>query len=47
MTEVLVKIAQDGQHLYAWPGHLSPTLPAVSDERLRRVLAGIDTTLER
>jgi transcriptional regulator of arginine metabolism len=40
ITELgLVKIAQDGQHLYAWPGHLSPTLPAVSDERLRRVLA--------
>ena len=39
ITELgLVKIAHDGQHVYAWPGDLSPAQPAASDERLRRVL---------
>jgi len=35
----LVKTTHDGQHVYAWPGDLSPALPAASDERLRRVLS--------
>jgi transcriptional regulator of arginine metabolism len=40
ITELgLVKTTHDGRHVYAWPGDLSPALPAASDERLRRVLA--------
>ena len=40
ITELgLVKITHDGRHVYAWPGDLSPALPAASDERLQRVLA--------
>ena len=40
ITELgLVKVAYDGQHIYAWPADLAVTPPADSDERLRRVLA--------
>jgi transcriptional regulator of arginine metabolism len=35
----LVKIAHDGQHIYAWPGDLTQAPAAASDERLRRVLS--------
>jgi transcriptional regulator of arginine metabolism len=39
ITELgLVKTTHGGRHVYAWPGDLSPALPAASDERLRRVL---------
>ncbi len=40
ITELgLVKVAYDGQHIYAWPGDLTMVPRADSDERLRRVLA--------
>ena len=40
ITELgLVKVAYDGQHIYAWPADLAVIPPADSDERLRRVLA--------
>ncbi len=40
ITELgLVKVAYDGQHIYAWPADLAVVPPADSDERLRRVLA--------
>lgn len=39
ITELgLVKVAYDGQHIYAWPADLAAIPPADSDERLRRVL---------
>ncbi|MGD8486214.1 MAG: arginine repressor [Chloroflexota bacterium] len=40
ITEMgLVKVADDGRHVYAWPGDLGSLPPTDSDERLRRVLA--------
>ena len=40
ITELgLVKVAYDGQHIYAWPADLASVPSADSDERLRRVLA--------
>ena len=39
ITELgLVKVAYDGQHIYAWPADLAIVPPVDSDERLRRVL---------
>jgi transcriptional regulator of arginine metabolism len=35
----LVKVAHDGQHVYAQTGDLGPVSPPASDERLRRVLS--------
>jgi len=40
ITELgLVKVAYDGQHIYAWPADLAAISSADDDERLRRVLA--------
>ena len=39
ITELgLVKVAYDGQHIYAWPADLATSPPVDSDARLRRVL---------
>jgi transcriptional regulator of arginine metabolism len=35
----LVKVAYDGQHIYAWPADLAAVPPVDDDERLRRVVA--------